>query len=740
MDMKTKILHYWHIPTSVITFQKFLLNNRNISLENNLNLWQENILSLEDLNQEENELLKELILRIDHKQTQFTLEVLYSLTKDTVVRYLDERYVLLKYLTSVTYGDLWNGWYCQTRGCVIDMLNLEVATASLPKFFNINEKPHTTLENVIRKMKKGDITKYIKQDGSCISISSKDKLIITTPGSFFSKQTKWALEHLENKHSDFLTDFQNDFNHLTFVFEYVGPENRIVVFYPKTDMVLLHIIDSTSGKILPYKEVVEFANKYGFTPCEVVGISLEEMIQTKDLSSLYKADEQEGWIIRIDTDEETFLVKLKCGDYINMHRLISDSLNPKWIYDALLTETFDDKVSAIEQKEIRDIVTMMAKRIVDWSSLQKSELLTIVDQIPSEQWMDNTVLKNYLDFRKEISLLSNKLEKADKVLKHLENFSKGKLSDPKEEIRLKAKKLFDTKPLNLELLNAYDSYKMFISKRMDDFITSLKNSIHNYVFNGIINEEHSELLKTHFVDLFDIEKNVDDLENWKEIFAKNKEEYHRLVSIHRDKLTPQYFSIHEYVQKLNTYNSRIKEFISLVKKEVLNYLLKERDSSFKVFLNDSWVINDELLEFYRSMKELETNGLKLTFPKANEQELNSILKEFYSICRGLEIDNSYETALNIFSSLDENLRDQRLYYQLKGKFSNFVYKNIPESYRQIVFDAFELDSVKRKEFLSEFDFLPFANILTTTNKDTLTPFDIDFSDIKSFTVDIPLNE
>lgn len=743
MKLEKIILHHWHIPTSTLSFLKLLIKNRNIEVENHIDAWKSEILSIKSLSEQELTLLEKIIKRIDSTQSEYTIEVLFSLIKDTAIRYYEGRYVLMKYLQSVTYEDVWNNWYYQTRGCVIDLEEMKLVSASMPKFFNINEKPHTSFANVVRKSNNGKVTKYVKQDGSCITMSFEDIWMVTTPGSFESKQVLWAKEYLEKKHKLFLNHVKEKMPHLTFIFEYVGPENRVVVFYKESDMVLLQVIDTRTGYIYTYEEMLRIANQFGFTPCSIVEDDIETLMIEKDNAEKYKADSIEGWVIRIDSSNETFLVKLKCTDYVQMHHMISNVLNPKWVYESMLDETLDDNIAMIENDEVKKIVVRMKEKIKEWEKSVKLELETIYHSIPSHLWIEDSTLENHREFEKAIEQKIRGNLKEDRIKSHLQSFAKGKMENPKEEIRAKAIKLYQMSPIDESKLEEYDAYKMFISKRIEEILKEMKEAFNQFVFEGHKHEIYGEWLEETYPHYFNLSNMSEDTKEWEEMFKRDKNEFYRLAQISKEKLTPAYYSIHEYAKLKYQFMTEIQQLIPGFKKQVTDYIFKERTEIEgileKVILKE-WIINEELHSFYQEKKNFEMHVVPELFPNEEAKNINSIIKEFYLLLRGQEVDQSYEMAKGIFNDLSEYIKDQSEYFSKRGQFSGFANKQIKGPYRNFVFDLLDCKRYEKEQYIREIQMLKYANIVVDESKEDIKRFDIDFRDIKEWTNQIELEE
>lgn len=743
MNYETIIQSHWHVPTAAIAFMKYLLTNRDIKVENNLDAWKFEIVKIQRLTLQEETLLEVIIKRIEAKETTYTIEVFFALIKDTAIRYLNDTYVLMKYLKNVTYDDSWNAWYRQTRGCVIDINEVKLVSATMEKFFNVDEKLYTANKEVLRRTKKGKVTTYIKQDGSCITMSYQDELLITTPGSFESQQVLWATDYLTNYHTSFLQDVHQKMNHYTFIFEYVGPKNRVVVLYKKTDMVLLQIIDTRTGRLLSLNEVKEIADIYGFTMCQTTDEPFDVLMVEKDNVEKYKADSIEGWIIRIDTEEETFMVKLKCGDYLSMHHMISNVTHPNWVYESMLNETLDDNIGMVENEEVKAIVLQIRQKIKEWEIGIKEKAQKMYRSVPYDYWIEDELIQLNRLFKQQVEVAVQHHPKADKIQKFLELFSKGKMENEMEEVRLKASNLFREDLLDLEKLGEYDAYKTFVSNRIKELMQDIEEAFYTYVQKGLVHETYGEWFRETYPQFYFITNRVEKAEEWDTYFKENKEEFYRLAQVSKQNLTSDYYDIHDYAKKKYAVMEELKVFIPKLRKQATDYVWRETtgvESIIRKAVSPEWIIEGELHTFYEAKKHFEDEVVANYYPNEKQSVINQIVKEFYLFARGQKQDDSYEVAQSIYASIDESIKQQSLYYQKKGKFSGYVNQHIPSEYRSLLFELLDLKTFEREQMLREKQFLSEATIITDEKKERIKAFEIDFRQMNTLTNTMSLDE
>ena len=254
----------------------------------------------------------------------------------------DGSYLILRYRPEVVFYDLWNEFYMETRGVVIDIDKMELISCPYRKFFNLNEKPITEISNVLNLLKKAyDVTIKNKEDGSMISYSKyRGNLVVATPGSLNSSQALWAKNFIR-KHYPALVESLPE--HLTFIFEAIYPENRIVVDYgEREDLILTNIRNKQTGRLLEEKEVEYYASLYKLPTPEKETKGLLELIEAAKDRNLYPASNKEGWVFIIRTKDNDLLFKLKCDDYCEVHRILSYAISPKIVFQKIKTDTYDD--------------------------------------------------------------------------------------------------------------------------------------------------------------------------------------------------------------------------------------------------------------------------------------------------------------------------------------------------------------------------------------------------------------
>jgi RNA ligase len=201
------------------------------------------------------------------------------------------------YTEKVQYENLWDEVTLMCRGLVTDNTGDIVATP-FQKFFNIEEGKFTPTEN---------FEVYEKMDGSLgIVFWFQGQWVVATRGSFTSDQAIKAKELLKKYNTDIM------FRHLTFCFEIIYPENRIVLDYGNDEKLVLLGTFNKDGKEID----VEMWSQYGFDVVKKYdGIS-----DYKQLKEMVKND-QEGFVVKFSNGDR---VKVKGVEYLRLHKIMTN--------------------------------------------------------------------------------------------------------------------------------------------------------------------------------------------------------------------------------------------------------------------------------------------------------------------------------------------------------------------------------------------------------------------------------
>lgn len=257
-----------------------------------------------------------------------------------------------------------NSIYRELRSLVIDIKNENIVLCPFKKFFNVNEIPETSMENVINNIKCAKTVEISnKLDGSMQQARWYNNQFFYTGSSAIDPKESQQLK-------DGLDIFNSSVNHqnmvkenpnLTFIFEYISPNNLIVVKYNETKLCLIGIRDVYTGRQFTYNEMVEYANKYNVPHTEVENRTFNEVINSIDN---YHAEEKEGWVLYVDGN----MYKMKCNEYREVHRILSFVSAPNIIMKSIADDYFDDIISKVPEayrENIRKVADIVYKYVRD---------------------------------------------------------------------------------------------------------------------------------------------------------------------------------------------------------------------------------------------------------------------------------------------------------------------------------------------------------------------------------------
>ena len=210
------------------------------------------------------------------------------------------------YSEKVQYENLWDEVTLMCRGLVTDDKGDIVATP-FKKFFNIEEGKYTPTET---------FEVYEKMDGSLgIVFWYQGQWVVATRGSFTSDQAIKATELLQKYNTDIM------FRHMTFCFEIIYPENRIVLDYKGEEkLVLLGAFDN-------------WGKDYDITDWDEWGFDVvkkyDGINDYKQLKEMVKND-QEGFVVKFSNGDR---VKVKGIEYLRLHKIMTNvSTTGIWEY------------------------------------------------------------------------------------------------------------------------------------------------------------------------------------------------------------------------------------------------------------------------------------------------------------------------------------------------------------------------------------------------------------------------
>ena len=292
------------------------------------------------------------------------------------------------YTKHCVYNVNWNQWNKQARGLIVNQRNQEIVATPFPKFFNYGEQGIS--------LPKEPYEVWEKLDGSLIiCYYYQNNWQTATKGdlqSIQSQKAKTLLKKLETKYLEKGT---------TYLFEYISPENQIVIKYPSEQLVLLGAYQQ-EGQELSLSQLDSLAAKIGVKiPKRFPDTSVKELL--KEAQTLDKNNE--GFVLRYQSG---LRLKIKGGEYRRLQKLIA-GVTPISLWE-LMREQSDlslmrqevpeeywldfDRIHEQLTQQLNDLINEVETYHLKYQNLSDKELGLKLDSLP-------TIPKAYLFQRRK---------------------------------------------------------------------------------------------------------------------------------------------------------------------------------------------------------------------------------------------------------------------------------------------------------------------------------------------------
>ncbi len=330
----------------------------------------------------------------------------------------------------------------ECRSLILSYPDAVVVSAAFPRFFNYGEALNIT--------KYCDLTNanfYEKADGSLIQVYfcfQTRKWEISTRGMAFAEGLDnfssntfrvSVLNAMGNWDEDKFQLFCNNLNErLTYVFEYCGPSNRIVTEYKTDHLVLLSIVENSTGKeyLNRVSDCVKlFIDNWGMNVRSPEIFNFDS--ETQMLETLNKFENKEEGFVAIDKTTGV-RVKIKSPKYIVLHHLRGNNvLDAGRIAELIVTGEVDEYLSSFTEDALKfinyqNVWNNFKKDLVDSWNLLK-DITTQKDfAILAKKYSFNRLLfsarKNNVNIMEELE--NAEVEYKSKLLIHLHsNYKSG---------------------------------------------------------------------------------------------------------------------------------------------------------------------------------------------------------------------------------------------------------------------------------------------------------------------------
>lgn len=290
-------------------------------------------------------------------------------------------FLLIRYGIAEMQRSMWtnqNSPYREARSVVIDLEKGELVTCGFRKFFNLNEVEENMLDLVSEKIKHAKVFEVAdKLDGSMQNARWYNGDVFMTGSMALDENESWRLANGKSLITEDYKNMLKDNDHLTFTFEYISDKNPHVVAYQEDQegLYLIGVRDVNNGYQYTYQEFLELSKKY--RGVKVVVVENKDLDELLKLMKIEPADEKEGWIINIDNH----LIKLKCDDYVNIHRILDRVASVNVVIESIADDYYDDLLSKVPEN-YRDRVMKISNKIFDYTNTVNHLIFKYFNQAP----------------------------------------------------------------------------------------------------------------------------------------------------------------------------------------------------------------------------------------------------------------------------------------------------------------------------------------------------------------------
>ena len=212
----------------------------------------------------------------------------------------------------------------------------------LHKFFNLNQVPESQYSLVADL---GIRSIYNKEDGSVASfIRLPNGSVLGKSKMSFESDQAAGMNRLYKSNADLkrFVDWSLEKDYVA-VFEYVAPNNRIVLRYLDEELILLRLRDNKTGEYLDLSKFSKEIGSLKVAPSDVA--TLDELVELAQV-----VEDKEGWIIEFSNG---LFIKVKTAWYCERHGLLTNDLYREHVLVRyVLDEKIDDVLGQVPEEEV----------------------------------------------------------------------------------------------------------------------------------------------------------------------------------------------------------------------------------------------------------------------------------------------------------------------------------------------------------------------------------------------------
>lgn len=230
-----------------------------------------------------------------------------------------EDLAILNYTKKAAWDNVWNPVTEACRGLIYNHQTYDIVARPFPKFFNYEQL------DVDFRMPFGSVEVTDKQDGSLGILYPKadGTHAVATRGSFMSDQARHATKIWNERYEGRVdTDLR-----VTYLFEIIYPENRIVLNYGSMDdLVLLGGVANDSGLTFGPEDAAFMMEWTGPATKVFPARTWEQAL------AMPPRENAEGIVVMFNSTG--LRIKLKQADYVALHRIVT-GMTDRSVWEAL---------------------------------------------------------------------------------------------------------------------------------------------------------------------------------------------------------------------------------------------------------------------------------------------------------------------------------------------------------------------------------------------------------------------
>lgn len=208
-----------------------------------------------------------------------------------------------------------------------------------------------------------DFMVYPKHDGSMVHTILIDGELYLHTRAGYSDQAKAAHKFLQTNQqlSDYL---KRESETKTFIFEYVAPDNRIVVEYAEPALIPLAVRDNVTGEYLDTNDTMHLLSR---GHCM---LPKESIRPEKSIDQMGEEEDHEGYVF---VWPDGFRMKVKTKWYCQIHKVLAGLSQPKDVLRLIIENKVDDVSEFLTNDQINKL-ELIRERLINTADFFFNEL------------------------------------------------------------------------------------------------------------------------------------------------------------------------------------------------------------------------------------------------------------------------------------------------------------------------------------------------------------------------------